>query len=170
MKLIGNKNNKDLYDNLLGNLIPNNIEMYAEPFGGEFGLYEIMTTKPSSAIYNDINIELYQRAKEKYKKNSLIYCLNQDYKDIIHYFDSDNTFFFVDPPYLKKEKYYKNHTFLTEENHIELSEILKNIKGRFLLSYQDRPLMRELYIDFNLYKYTGNNYISKPEIAITNYV
>jgi len=169
MTLIGNKNNKDLYNNLLEKLIPNDIDMYAEPFGGEFGLYEIMNKRTFPAIYNDINIELYQQVKEKYKKNSLIYCLNQDYKDIIYYFDSDNTFFFIDPPYYKKEKYYKNHSFLKKENHIELSEILKNIKGRFLLSYQDRPLMRELYNNYNLYKYTGNNYILKPEIAITNY-
>ena len=46
---------------------------------------------------------------------------------------------------------------------------LKNIKGKFLLSYQDRPLMRELYDGYNFYKYTGTNFISKPEIAITNY-
>ena len=64
---------------------------------------------------------------------------------------------------------YKNHTFHTEQNHIELSEILKKIKGRFLLSYQDRPLMRELYKDYVFHKYTGTNFISKPEIAITNY-
>ena len=56
--LIGNKNNLDLFNNLLGPLIPKNIELYIEPFGGEFGLYELLKSKSHSiryAIYNDIN-------------------------------------------------------------------------------------------------------------------
>ena len=166
MALIGCKNNKDLFDNLLGKLLPNNIEFYIEPFGGEFGLYEIMTIKPNIAIYNDINTELYEKIKNKHK--NVIY-FNKDYKEIIFEYDNINTFWYIDCPYWHNEHYYKNHTFLTKEHHIELSEILKNIKGRFLLSYQDRPLMRKLYDGYNFYKYTGNNFILKPEIAITNY-
>ena len=169
MAIIGCKNNRDIYKNLLEKLIPNDIELYIEPFGGEFGLYEIMKLKPPIAIYNDINPELYFIALEKYKDNLSICCFNKDYKEIIYDYDSKNTFWYIDSPYYKNEHYYVNHTFLHKENHIELSNILKEIKGRFLLSYQDRPLMRELYSDYNLYKYTGNNFILKPEIAITNY-
>lgn len=78
-------------------------------------------------------------------------------------------FFFIDCPYLGKEHYYKNHTFLKEENHKELSKILKKIKGKFLISYQDKQLIRELYEDYNIYKYTGHNMFHSPEIAIINY-
>jgi DNA adenine methylase len=170
MALIGTKNNKDIYNNLLGKLIPNDISLYIEPFGGEFGLYEIMSIKPPIAIYNDINPDLYYEISNKYKNNSSIHCFNEDYKKIIYEFDNINTFWYIDCPYLNNEHYYKNHTFLTIENHIELFDILKNIKGKFLLSYQDRPLMRELYNEYNFYKYTGTNYILKPEIAITNYI
>lgn len=169
MALIGNKNNRDLYKNLLGNLIPNDIFLYVEPFGGEFGLYEIMSIKPKTSVYNDINIDLYNKINSKYKKSLKVFCFKEDYKNIIKDFDDEYTFYYVDPPYLGRETYYKNHTFLNDEDHIELSEILKNIKGKFLLSYQDRPLMRELYKGYNFYKYTGNNFILKPEIAITNY-
>ncbi len=166
MTLIGNKNNKDLYNNLLGDLVPKNIEIYIEPFGGEFGFYELLNPKPPVAIYNDININLYNEIKNKHKN---VLYLNRDYKDIIKQYNSEYSFFFIDPPYYKKEYYYENHNFLTKEDHIELSNIIKGIKGKFILCYQDRPLMRELYKDFNVYKYTGNNYMSKPEIAITNY-
>ena len=169
MALIGCKNNKDLFNNLLGNLIPKNIMLYVEPFGGEFGLFDIMKIKPPIAIYNDINTILFNKAEKLYENNNLIYCFNNDYKYIIEKYDSCSTFFYLDPPYYMNEHYYENHTFLKKENHIELSEILKNIKGKFLLSYQDRPLMRELYDGYNFYKYTGTNFISKPEIAITNY-
>jgi len=166
MVLIGTKNNKDIYNNLLGRLIPNDIELYVEPFGGEFGLYEIMPSKPPLAVYNDINIDLYNQVKDKYKN---VDYFNIDYKEIILKYDDINTFFYLDPPYFHNEHYYENHTFLKKKNHKELAEILKNIKGRFLLSYQDRPLMRKLYDGYNFYKYTGTNFILKPEIAITNY-
>ena len=170
MALIGCKNNIDLYNNLLKPLIPKNIELYIEPFGGEFGLYELLISKSYSIhreIYNDINKELYEQVKLKF---GAIICFNLDYKEIFkNYNDDENIFFYIDPVYLDRGHYYKNHTFHTEKDHIELSDILKKIKGRFLLSYQDRPLMRELYKDYNFYKYTGTNFISKPEIAITNY-
>ena len=170
MTLIGCKNNKDIYNNLLGKLIPNDIELYIEPFGGEFGLYEIMPTKPPLAVYNDINIDLYNQVNDKYKNDSSVSCFNKDYKKVFFEFDSKDTFWYVDCPYFHNEHYYENHTFLKKKNHKELAEILKNIKGRFLLSYQDRPLMRKLYDGYNFYKYTGTNFILKPEIAITNYI
>lgn len=166
MALIGTKNNWDIYNNLLGNLIPNDIELYVEPFGGEFGLYEIMPIKPPIAIYNDIDTELYNRVKNKYQNNETINCFNKDYKEIIVEYDSNDTFWYIDSPYY--EKYYYNYNF-EKEDHLELANILKTIKGRFLLSYQDRPLMRKIYKNYNIYKYTGTNYFLKPEIAITNY-
>lgn len=164
MALIGNKNNIDLYNNLLGKLIPNDLELYIEPFGGEFGLYEIMRPKPQFAIYNDINKELYEQVKLKF--GDKIQHFNLDYKEIFEMYNNENVFYYCDPPY--ENKFFYEYNFI-EKDHIELSEILKNIKGRFLLSYQDRPLMRELYKDYNFYKYIGTNFISKPEIAITNY-
>jgi len=166
MKLIGTKNNWDIYSNLLGNLIPNDIELYVEPFGGEFGLYEIMPMKPTIAIYNDIDTDLYNRIKIKYQNIKSISCFNKDYKDIINEFDSKNTFIYLDPPYFLK-KYYRYN--LEKKDHIELANILKNMKSNFLLSYQDRPLMRKLYKGYDIYKYAGTNYFLKPEIAITNY-
>lgn len=166
MAFIGSKNNKDLYINLLGNLVPKKIDLYIEPFGGEFGFYELLNPKPLVAIYNDINQDLYKKVKDKYKN---VLYFNRDYKDIIEKYNSEHSFFFIDPPYLFREHYYKNHNFLTKENHVELSEIIKEIKGKFLLCYQDRPLMRELYKNYIFHKYIGNNFISKPEIAITNY-
>lgn len=169
MSLIGTKNNKNLYRNLLGELIPNNIELYIEPFGGEFGLYTLLEVKPNIAIYNEINPILFNKINSKYLNENSVICFNKDYKEIIQEYDSENAFFYVDPPYYKNEKKYSNHTFLKIDDHIELSKILKNIKGRFLLSYQDRELMRNLYDSYNFYKYKGDNMMLKPEIAITNY-
>lgn len=167
-KLIGNKNNIDLYNNLLGKLLPKNIPLYIEPFGGEFGLYEIMENKPEFAVYNDINPELVGKVNDNFISNSehTIYFFNKDYKEIIRNYNVENAFFYLDPPYY--QKYYYKYNF-EEKDHLELFEIVKGINGKFLLSYQDRPFITNLYKDYNIHKYTGNNFMSKPEIAITNY-
>lgn len=167
--ILGHKNNRDLYNNLLGKLIPDNIKVYVEPFGGMFGLYRIMQNKPKISIYNDINSEFYNNIKYEFINNKNVICFNIDYKEIIKYFDGRNTFFYIDPPYYGNEKYYENHTFLTKYDHIELSNIIKNIKGKFIISYQDRSLIRKLYSSYNIHKYTGRNMFHLPEIAITNH-
>lgn len=95
MAIIGYKNNWDLFENLLGNLIPNNIQIYIEPFGGEFGLYELIEPKPPLSIYNDINTKLYEKIKVKFKDEISILYYNIDYKKIIKEYDSVDTFFFV---------------------------------------------------------------------------
>lgn len=169
MPLIGYKNNKNLYRNLLGDLVPNYIDIYVEPFGGEFGLYQLLENKPVLSIYNEINIILYNKIYKKFSKNENLIFFNKDYKEIIEEYDSEKTFFYIDPPYFENEHYYENHNFLTKEDHVELSHVIKTIKGRFLLSYQDNDFIRNLYDSYNIYNYTGSNIKFKKEIAITNY-
>ena len=164
--MIGSKNNRKLYRNLIEQSIPQHIDLYVEPFGGGFGLYKLIN-KPRFAIYNDININSYQTISKEYENDDSIYCLNVDYKDIIKTFDDLDTFFYCDPPYFRK--YYYEYNFTTDEQHIELANILKNIKGKFLLSYQDRPFITDLYKDFKIDKYTGKDMHLKPEITIKNY-
>jgi DNA adenine methylase len=69
---------------------------------------------------------------------------NLDYKEIINNYDSESTFFYLDPPYMGRENYYINHNF-GENSHYELSNLLNNIKGRFLLSYYYFDGIEELY-------------------------
>lgn len=60
---------------------------------------------------------------------------NMDCIDLIKKYDSEDTFFYVDPPYYKMEFYYSKD--FPREKHEELAETLKNIKGKFALSYYD---------------------------------
>jgi DNA adenine methylase len=90
---------------------------------------------------------------------------NMDYKDIISKYDSESTFFYIDPPYKGKESYYINHNF-NEESHIELSETLNNIKGRFLLSYYYFDGIEDLYKRFTFY---SKKTIMGTEYLIKNY-
>ena len=69
---------------------------------------------------------------------------NKDFEKLIGQYDRPNTIFYLDPPYYETEDYYEDVGF-TEKDHIRLRDALMNIKGKFLLSYNDCPYIRQLY-------------------------
>ena len=75
---------------------------------------------------------------------------NKSFNDLIKLYDKEETFFYCDPPYVSTESYYKNTGGFGLEEHRLLASTLSNIKGKFLLSYNDCDLVRELYKDFNI--------------------
>jgi len=91
-----------------------------------------------------------------------IECL--DYSKVIEKYDGPNTFFYLDPPYVDAEHYYK--TRFNEADHRKLAEMLKNIKGKFLLSYYPHPLLDELYADFpKFFKQTVKSSVGVTSIS-----
>ena len=82
-------------------------------------------------------------------KKVQIECL--DFERLIKKYDTETSLFYLDPPYVDVESYY-NHpgvAFKREEHH-RLNALLRTIKGRFVLSYYEHPLVRELYSDFRI--------------------
>tara|TARA_Y100000590_G_scaffold391712_1_gene468595 strand:- start:7 stop:963 length:957 start_codon:yes stop_codon:yes gene_type:complete len=67
---------------------------------------------------------------------------NMDFSDVIEKYDSHNTYFYVDPPYWKTENYYSKHDF-DRNDHERLCLQLKDISGKFGLSYYDFELLQE---------------------------
>jgi len=104
---------------------------------------------------------------------------NKSFKELIPLYDKKETFFYIDPPYVSTESYYKNTGGFGIEEHKELARLLSNIEGRFLLSYNDCELVRELYKDFNIsatkeIEYTlGKNVHGRRksvrEVVVTNF-
>ena len=94
----------------------------------------------------DTEFEVFKLKWKAYEPhlNKISEILNVDYKEVISKYDSPETFFYLDPPYMGREKYYINHDF-SEKSHYELSSILNNIKGRFALSYYYFDGIKELY-------------------------
>ena len=75
---------------------------------------------------------------------------NMSFNKLVPLYDKDDAFFYVDPPYVSTESYYKNIGEFGIAEHEELAELLSNIKGKFLLSYNDSVVVRELYKGFNI--------------------
>jgi len=79
-------------------------------------------------------------------KNTIID--NRDFEKIIKLYDSPETLFFLDPPYIKNNLYYK--TGFDLRDHLRLRNCLKEIKGKFIMTIDDTPFIREKYSDFNI--------------------
>jgi len=163
MRFYGQKQNK-LYKEFISQYIPDNIEIYVEPFAGSFSvayflIEDRLTHSPKTLIYNDIN-----------NYNLTIYAdkvHHLDYKEIFNLYDSETTFFYLDPPYYKKEFLYKGCENYLKEFHIELHNEIQKLKGKIVLSYEDCTFIRGLYKDFNINHYKGTNRIFKNELIIT---
>ena len=69
---------------------------------------------------------------------------NKDFEKLIRQYDRPDAFFYCDPPYYATEDYYEDVGF-TADDHKRLADALCGIKGKFLLSYNDCPEIRELY-------------------------
>ena len=69
---------------------------------------------------------------------------NRDFEKLIRQYDRPESFFYCDPPYYATEDYYEDVGFTTKD-HERLADALCEIEGKFLLSYNDCPEIRELY-------------------------
>ena len=86
-----------------------------------------------------------------------------------------DAFFYADPPYFSTEDMYE--VGFSWDDHVRLRDTLKNIKGRFLLSYNDCPEIRELYEGFSLFDFSRTHSMAQryeagkefKEMLIGNY-
>lgn len=100
---------------------------------------------------------------------------NQDFETLINHYDRPDAFFYADPPYFSTEDMYAVGFNL--DDHVRLRDTLKNIKGKFLLSYNDCPEIRELYNGFSLFDFSRTHSMAQRyeagkefrELLIGNY-
>ena len=74
---------------------------------------------------------------------------NKDYEELITQYDREDTFLYLDPPYVGTEKNYAVR--VAKKFHDLLCSLLKKTKGKFMLSYNDCPEVRERYSDCGFY-------------------
>ena len=72
---------------------------------------------------------------------------NLPWQEFIQRYDRAETFFYCDPPYYKAPFYEHN---LELDDYHELAAILAEIKGKFVLSINDRSEMHKAFKGFNI--------------------
>lgn len=93
--------------------------------------------------------------KDVSKRLQKVTIENQSYDVLIKHYDKENVLFYLDPPYYKTERYYGN--LFSIEDHRKLRDILANIKGKFILSYNNCSYIKELYKDFYIEEVSRNH-------------
>ncbi len=103
---------------------------------------------------------------------------NLDALDCITRYDRKSTFFYIDPPYYETAGYAVPYG---TDDYKHLNTLLGSIKGRFLLSLNDHPDVRDLFKGFKMkrvtLKYSAGNSrtaastrsIERGELLIRNY-
>ena len=105
--------------------------------------------------------------KERLKDATI---LNEDYKAVIKKYDSPSTFFYLDPPIVEQIGSFNFPAI----NVYELSEIVKKIKGKFLLSLANTKVKKELFKDFTIKtiptKYVGSKTKGGQSKSVSEYL
>ena len=106
---------------------------------------------------------------------SRVYVECLPYAELIRRYDRPGTFFYIDPPYWDCEDYYGPGIF-SRDDFTALAKQLAGIQGRFLLSLNDTPGVRETFAAFAFEevgtRYTTSNVSNNTpagELLIRNY-
>jgi len=79
---------------------------------------------------------------------------NDNALNVIERYDSSETLFYCDPPYVHSARRDTNayRYEMTDKDHIKLAELLNEVKGKVALSGYDDPLMQRLYKNWIMIK------------------
>lgn len=115
-----------------------------------------------------------ERVKAASNRLDKVYIENHDFEDVIKRYDNESAFFYIDPPY----KNYENNLYKVVKSedfeHERLFHCIKNIKGRWLLSYNNNEYIRNLYKDYKIIEVERISKLSLKdkiykEVLIKNY-
>lgn len=96
------------------------------------------------------------------------------YDQVIERFDRPGTFFYVDPPYWACENDYGEGLF-SREDFGRLAGLLEAVKGKFILSLNDTPGVRETFANFHIqpvktrYTISARSKQEAAELLISNF-
>ncbi|MFA0816013.1 MAG: DNA adenine methylase [Anaerofustis sp.] len=130
-------------------------------------------TKTRSLAFNVDRIEKDINAAYERLKHVTIESL--DFRKVMKHYDSADTLFFLDPPYLDTMGYAVGDFGIND--YYDLHAIINQISGKFILTVNDHPDLRNMFKDFNfiehdvLYSMMSNKAKQRKfgELIITNY-
>lgn len=119
--------------------------------------------------------KLFELIKQLENRMANVVVENQDFETLIKHYDRQDTFFYADPPYFSTEDMYA--VGFNWNDHVRLKDTLSKIQGKFLISYNDCPEIRELYKGFSMLDFSRTHSMAQryeagkefKELLISNY-
>lgn len=141
-------------------------------FGGDM---KNVTFGISKYAYSRLDTEAIPNQIERaYERLYRVTIENKDYTDIFRLYDYKDAFFYLDPPY-RKTKSYRIGKF-TDDDYTRLRDMCRDMKGKFMLTLNDDPFIRELFTEFRIvecgtwYRVCKTNHDKyQQELIIMNY-
>ena len=116
-------------------------QCYSAIFGSGWGSSINKSARGMSAAVSKY-LGRVERLPEVHQRLRTVQVENRDFRYIIEKYDSPDTFFYLDPPYIsgtrRSEKVYQHE--MTDEDHEELVDLLLGIKGKAMLSAYAHPI------------------------------
>lgn len=85
--------------------------------------------------------------EEAHKRLAHVQIESLPYEQVIEKYDRPTTLFYLDPPYWERKLYKFN---FKEQDFLALEDRLRQVEGRFILSLDDHPKVREIFRAFHI--------------------
>ena len=138
-------------------------------FNGQGRSYSYSTKRNKSITLVNIN-----KAINKSYNDIKYWTIERlDFREIIKRYDSENSFFYLDPPYHNITDLYDDN--LKDEDYIDIKKILDRIKGKYLLNINEDKFVLDLFgepqlrKDFTNFGINGRNNKKSKRIELFYY-
>lgn len=118
-------------------------------------------------------VKMRERIRNVAERLASVTIERQDFETFITRYDTKDTLFYLDPPYWGNETDYGTGVF-TRADFERLKNVLTGIKGRFILSLNDTPQVKELFKNFTIeqtdvtYSISKTGCCNRSEVIISN--
>lgn len=137
-----------------------------ESFGSKCGFFGLRAKNVPKAI---------EFLKGASRRLSTVVIEHLDFEKLLKTYDRPEALFYLDPPYYDAEHCYPDR--FQPEDHARLKAALENIRGKFILSYNDCPEIRALYDGYAMVEVSRQDNLtmknsdrkSYKELIIKNY-
>lgn len=114
-------------------------------FGSRVNRPTLGTSTTSKPRLNLLRLE--EDLSAAHLRLSRVQIENLPYAELIRRYDRKHTLFYIDPPYYGCEDYYGDGMF-SRDDFIQLRDQLGSVKGKFILSINDHPDIRNIFGQF----------------------
>ncbi|MDB6026288.1 MAG: methyltransferase [Verrucomicrobiales bacterium] len=125
-------------------------------FGGQGDSFAVSKTHGGAGFFKTTASELLGKVHDRLEGVAIE---NTSYERILKNYDSPSTLFFMDPPYVGASP--GAYEGWAEEDVLNLVKEISKLQGKFIVTLNDSPFVREAFKDFPMTSHTSVNGLTK---------